>query len=232
MKRKNEKIERNSSNHRLQEIISRLEAYFGVPQRRPKEKDLLGQLIGIILSQNTSDRNSAMAYATLRRRFPSYVAMAQAPAEEIAAAIRSAGLYRQKSIWIKNLLEWVKSRFGTYTLEEICQWPDEKIFRELGAIRGIGVKSIAVLLLFGCGRDVFPVDTHVHRIAKRLRLVPEHSSRDETFYRMNPEIPEGKALSFHLNLIRLGRTICTARKPDCEVCPLQMLCPYAIERKP
>ncbi len=67
------------------------------------------------------------------------------------------------------------------------------------AQNGIGVKTVAVLLSFGCGHDIFPVDTHVHRISKRLKLVAEKSNAGKTFEILNPLIPHGKSYSFHVN---------------------------------
>jgi endonuclease-3 len=89
------------------------------------------------------------------------------------------------------------------------------------------VKTIAVMLLFACGRDCFAVDTHVHRIVRRLGLVPQKATAEKTFELMRPLVPEGKALSFHVNLLRLGRTRCRPREPQCPDCPLRRLCHYA-----
>ncbi|NLP10632.1 endonuclease III, partial [bacterium] len=93
--------------------------------------------------------------------------------------------------------------------------------------KGIGVKTISVTLMFACGHDVFPVDTHVHRLCGRLGLVPAEASAEKTFTLMAPRIPNGKGYSFHVNMIRLGREICQARKPACPQCPLKKKCPSA-----
>jgi endonuclease-3 len=103
---------------------------------------------------------------------------------------------------------------------------NDEIYELLCRIKGVGVKTVSILLAFGLGRDVFPVDTHVNRICIRLGLVPEKSAPEKTHRLMAGLVPKGKAYSFHLNLIRLGKTICLARKPRCAVCPLNRICPY------
>ena len=208
----------------LGEITRRLEERFGVPEGSGFRGDVLGGLIRTILSQNTNDRNSGRAYENLRNCFPDYASMHRASLGELSRCISVAGLHAQKSARIKALLEWAQERFGGYNLDEICDWPTEQVFRELSSLKGIGVKTVAVVLLFRCGRDVFPVDTHVHRILRRIGIVPEKATPERTFQLIDPLVPPGKSLSLHVNLLKLGRTICRARKPNCAECPLQDLC--------
>ncbi|MCK4417565.1 MAG: endonuclease III, partial [Candidatus Latescibacteria bacterium] len=68
------------------------------------------------------------------------------------------------------------------------------------------------------------------RICRRLELVPEGSSAEKTHRIMNRLLPPGKAYSFHLNLLKFGRTICRARNPRCQICPVQHYCVYFIEK--
>jgi endonuclease-3 len=88
------------------------------------------------------------------------------------------------------------------------------------------VKTIAVMLLFACGRDCFAVDTHVRRTVRRLGLVPEKANAEKIFHLMRPLVPEGKALSLHVNLLKLGRSLCRPTDPACPECPLRRLCNY------
>jgi endonuclease-3 len=105
--------------------------------------------------------------------------------------------------------------------------PTDEVFETLLPLEGVGVKTVAVMLLFACGRDCFPVDTHVHRIVQRVGLVPPTASAERTFHLMRPLVPEGKALSFHVNLLALGRTLCRPTEPRCPECPLRRMCDYA-----
>lgn len=212
---------------RLKQCIRLLDSFFGEPEQSDFPGDLLDSLIRIILSQNTNDINSARAYKQLRVKFPNNKLLAAASILDIEQAIFCAGLYRRKSRIIKNILSWIKNDFGKLNIDKICQWPENQVFEKFTAQKGIGLKTVAVMLMFGCGRDIFPVDTHVHRISNRLRLVKINSSAEKTFTSLNPLIPTGKSYSFHINLLKLGRQICRSRNPRCDICPLKKICPSA-----
>jgi endonuclease-3 len=211
---------------RTRRITAALEKHFGVPSLAPRT-DLIGSFVLTMLSQSTTDVNSGRAYRSLRDRFPDWAAVARARPQTIAAAIRSAGLSNQKSVRIRDFVRWVQATFGDYDLSAIRDLPDDAIYEQFTQVKGIGVKTVAVVLLFSLGRDVFPVDTHVHRIVRRAGLVSESATAVQTHERMAPLVPRGKALSLHVNLLRLGRTICHPRNPDCPACPLRRSCDYA-----
>ena len=215
---------------RAARITELLERRFGTPHRRPKTSPL-DSLIGTILSQSTNDRNRDRAYASLREAFPSWRDVMNARTADIARAIRAGGLANQKSVRIRNTLRWVKETFGELSLDALHQIDTAEACDLLCSQDGIGIKTAAVTLLFACGRDVFPVDTHVHRICRRLGLVPLEASAEKTHHLMAPLVPEGKALSLHVNLLRQGRTICRAPRPECSECNLRRLCVYHRSRR-
>ena len=200
-----------------------LEKEFGVPERWG-DRDPLSSLVQTILSQNTNDNNSGRAYSNLRERFPSWEDVLEAGAEEIADVIRVGGLANQKSVRIKDVLKWLKDTYGELNLDFICNMEPEEAIEVLSKLKGVGLKTINVMLCFACGKDVFPVDTHILRITKRLGLAPENASADKVHEIMGQLFPAGKAFSLHVNLIRFGRTTCHARKPKCEGCPLVEHC--------
>ena len=195
-----------------------LESRLGVPTWRKKEP--LDELIVTILSQNTNDRNRDHAYLKLREALPTWVDVLSADVTVIERTIHSAGLSRQKSQRIHDVLQWVSGRFGSLTLRPLEELPDDDVIKLLTTQKGIGIKTAAVVLAFSFGRDICPVDTHVHRISKRLGWVEEKTDAEKTFHALRPHIPDGKAVSFHLNLLKFGRNICTSRNPHCEDCPL------------
>jgi len=205
--------------------VAALERRFGVPSR-DHPRPLLDSLVQTILSQSTSDVNSHRAFATLKARYPRWEDAWRAGPGGIEAAIRSGGLARQKSRRIHKLLGWARERFGDFDLSPLAHMPTEDVFATLLPLEGVGVKTVAVMLLFACGRDCFAVDTHVHRIVRRLGLVPQNASAEKTFHLMAPLVPQGKAFSFHVNLLRLGRTLCRPSRPACPECPLKRLCNY------
>jgi len=213
---------KNHSQKRIQQKITHailvLENTYGIPIWL--RKDPLDELMVTLLSQNTNDKNRDLAYIRLRERFPEWNAVLNARIKEIEEAIRPAGLSKQKSQRMKAILEWVNERFGGLTLEGVEELDDDEAISLLTSQKGIGVKTAAVTLAFAFDRDLCPVDTHVHRIARRMGWVKESATAIHTFKTLREIIPTEKASTFHLNLLKFGRNICLARKPKCDKCPL------------
>ena len=130
-----------------------------------------------------------------------------------------------------ELLEWIDKTYRTFDLDFLCDDKADEVIDTFMQRRGVGIKTISVVLMFACGKDIFPVDTHVHRICRRLGLVPENASAEKTHLLMQPLVPKGRALSLHINMLSLGRTLCKARNPNCPSCPLNDLCPSAALEK-
>ncbi len=187
---------------------------------RWRTRDPLDELMLTLLSQNTNDNNRDRAYHRLRERLPDWRAVMEADVGEVEAAIHPAGLSEVKAGRMQAILRWVEAAFGGLSLKPLGELSDDDAISLLKTQKGIGHKTAAVLMAFAFDRELCPVDTHVHRIARRLGWVPARASAEATFLRLRPLIPKGKALTFHLNLLRFGRTRCTAQRPLCEDCPL------------
>jgi len=165
----------------IREIGKRLEDVYGRPEI--PEGNPLSILIRTILSQNTSDVNRDRAYTELWNAFRSYDEILESPITSLEAAIRSGGLARQKAIAIKNALLWVKERYGNYDLSPICEETPERAEKLLTSIKGVGIKTARVTLLFGCGMALFPVDTHIARVLMRLGwCLPSGAERKSIAY--------------------------------------------------
>lgn len=190
-------------------------------------RSLLGQLVETILSQNTSDTNSSRAFRELRRRFPRWDNVLSAPTAEVAQAIRSAGLANTKAPRIQAILRRIQTEHGQLSLAHLRRMTDAEAMDWLLALPGVGPKTAACVLLFGMGRDVFPVDTHIHRLCCRLGIVSHFTSAEKTQEQMAGAIPKGRALALHINLIRHGRRVCRAQRPRCDACVLAAMCPSA-----
>lgn len=203
-----------------------LESSLGKPRQAVSLPRPLDMLIATILSQNTNDKNSHRAYAQLCKRFRRWEDVAVAPLRSIIGSIRGGGMANQKAPRIKETLLAVKGRFGGYSLSALKGMTNDQVMEELTQINGVGVKTAACVLLFSMGRDVFPVDTHVHRICGRLGLAPGCTTPEKTFTFMQPLVPKGKGYSFHTNLIRFGRRVCRSNNPACEICPFYDECIY------
>jgi endonuclease-3 len=209
---------------KAKEISDILEKMFGVPER--DEVDPLDCLIRTILSQNTNDVNRDKAYDNLRGHFPTWEDVLTADVREIEEEIRVGGLSNQKSKRIKNFLNQLKSKRGTLSLDFINELEISDAVEFLCQHKGIGVKTAYVTLAFAFGRDVFPVDTHILRISKRLGFIPTNCTAEKAHELMAPLVPQGKAFPFHINLITFGRKICHARNPKCNECPIIDYCLY------
>lgn len=207
----------------LLRVADRLRGRFGTPRRR--RRDPLDSLIQTLLSQNTSDVNSERAFASLKREFPSWSRAAAAPPRRLERAIHCGGLFRTKSRRILALLRRVRRREGRYSLAALRRLDTPAADARLRGLAGVGPKTRACVLLFALGRDAFPVDTHVHRVATRLGLLPPRTSAERAHALLQPLVPAGRALELHLNLIRLGREVCRPRAPRCPECPLRARCP-------
>jgi endonuclease-3 len=210
---------------RLLSVDRRLARAFGRP-RRPR-RDPLDTLVETVLSQHTSDLNSGRAFAALKRAFPSWPQAAGASAPRIERAIRVGGLAKVKSRTLKRLLAQVREREGSYDLTRLNRLRPAAVRERLAGLAGVGPKTRACVLLFACGQAAFPVDTHVHRIVRRVGLVGADASAERAQDALEPLVPRAAALSLHLNLIRLGREVCRPRDPDCPSCPLRAVCAYA-----
>ncbi len=184
-------------------------------------------LIETVLSQNTSDVNSGRAFRSLKTAFPTWPRAAAARPAAMERAIRVGGLARLKSRRILGVLREVRRRHGGYDLRVLRRLPDGEADALLAALPGVGPKTRACVMLFACGRDAFPVDTHVHRIVVRLGLVPLRAPAPHAQAALAPHVPPGHGLALHLNLIRLGREVCRPRAPRCVVCPLRGACAHA-----
>ena len=201
-------------------VDSRLEEIFGIPRRSSRSSDPVGQLVGTILSQATTDTQTARSFDNLRRRFPTWEQVRDAPVAEIAKEIRSSGLSRQKAPWIKAALQDITRARGRLELDFLKGMPPQEAKKWLMQIAGVGPKTASIVLLFTFQKPVFPVDTHIHRIARRLGWVSPNASAEKVHELLEPLIPDKAHYRLHVNLIHLGREICIARHPHCEVCPL------------
>lgn len=207
-------------------IYRRLVKHFDVLEA-PRRTDPLEELVLTVLSQHTSDANADRAFTALRARYATWEAVARARTPALADAIRSGGLANIKAPRIRGILREILEREGRYDLSFLRRRSDAEAREYLSSLPGVGPKTVAVVLAFSLGRATIPVDTHVHRVAKRLGLVPPRSSAERAHAILEDLVPEPLKMELHIGLIRLGREICRAGRPRCEDCPLADLCPTA-----
>ena len=185
---------------------------------------VLDEIVMTVLSQHTSDINSTRAFAGLRSRFSSWQEVLDAPTDEVADSIRSGGIAQVKAGRIQQILAEVERREGTLDLSRLAGLPDAEVNEYLCSLPGVGPKTAACVLLFSMGRPAFPVDTHVHRVTKRLGLIDEKTGADKAQRLLEPRIPPELRYELHMQLIRHGREICKPARPLCTECVLFDIC--------
>ena len=207
-------------------ILRRLQKAYGPRPWRARGRPL-DSLIGTILSQHTSDRNTDAAMERLKARFDTWVEAADASPAQIAAAIRPAGLHRRKAATIRTVLRQIRDARGQTDLGFLRRWPTTKVRDYLLALPGVGPKTAACVLMFCLKRPVLPVDTHVHRVSRRLGLIGPKTTAEQAHDVLAEMVPDEKVYAFHMLLIQHGRQVCHARRPDHAACCLRDVCPSA-----
>lgn len=192
-------------------------------------KDALDELLFIICSTKTEEASYRVSFQSLKDAFPTHHDLAEAPVESIARAIARGGLSNLKARSIRNLLDSIVIRFGSPTLEPLRRMSDKDAEDFLLSLPGIGKKIARCVLMYSLGRQVFPVDTHCWRISRRLGWVrPTQKDKHcapRDMDRLESKIPAELRYSLHVNFVSLGRDICVAVSPKCEICPIAAYCP-------
>lgn len=199
---------------------------FGQPKwRQPLSP--VDELVSTILSQNTNDVNRDAAFEQLKAAFPDWTSVMNAPTDAVIDAIRTAGLANQKGPRIQHALQDIADHTGKgITLDFLKDMSREEARDWLMRLKGVGPKTAAIVLLFSLGIPAFPVDTHIYRVTGRMGIRPSNLSVEKTHRFLEKRIPEEAYYDLHLNLIRLGREVCGARKWQCYRCPVEDLCGF------
>jgi endonuclease-3 len=184
----------------------------------------IDELVSTILSQNTNDINRDKAFEALRAQFATWEQVRDAPADSVIQAIRVAGLANQKGPRIQQVLREITQERGSLDLSFLADLPVEEARAWLTKFNGVGPKTAAIVLCFSLGKPAFPVDTHIYRVSGRIGLRPEKMSVEQAHPHLEALFAPETYYAAHLNLIRLGREICQARKPNCAACPIRSLC--------
>ena len=226
----------------MRAIRDRLRLVYGIPRAGP-HGDPIAELVLTVLSQSTNDRNRDVAYLGLRERFDTWEAVRDAAVDELEEAIRPGGISKVKSARIKSILQAISETApaatgadgagageggaGRLSLNWLADLTVPEAQACLCSLPGVGRKTAACVLLFALGMRDVPVDTHVSRVGMRLGLLRAGAPFEELHDTMLAITPPGEELELHLNLLRHGRRICHARRPECGACALARMCPSA-----
>lgn len=222
-------MRRASPHDQLERAVAVLDDFYGRPVLSPRYPPL-DELVFTVLSQNTADVNTERSFAALKARFPVWSAARDAEAEEIEAAIALGGLAHTKAPRIKSILEALSAGTGEPDLGVLDGMRDADAQAYLTSLPGVGPKTAACVLLFSLQRPLMPVDTHVHRVARRLGIIDVKVTAEQA----HPTLTElagpddaAQIYAVHVDFVRHGRRICHARRPACGECPLAGICPSA-----
>ncbi len=206
-------------------VLEVLREKLALPEWTKHRRDPYETLIITILSQNTSDTNTARAFESLSNKFeitPS--TLANTPLAKIEVAIRSAGLYKSKARTIREASHLILEKYCG-SLAPVFALPLEDARKALTEISGVGPKTADVVLLFSAGQHTLPVDTHVNRVAKRLGFAPGKAHYEGIRAALQAVFDPADFLAVHLLLIAHGRKTCKAQRPLCNQCPIGIYCP-------
>lgn len=214
---------------KMLKVRERLSEAYGMPEWRDPLPPV-DELVSTILSQNTNDTNRDAAFNALKSVFPDWKSVMEAEPDAVVAAIRTAGLANQKGPRIQKALREIANHTqGEISLDFLKDLPWDEARGWLMSVNGVGPKTAAIVLLFSMGIPAFPVDTHIYRVTGRIGLRPKKLSVEKTHAYLEACIPENAYYDLHLNLIRLGREICGARKWHCYQCPVEDLCGFDLK---
>jgi endonuclease III len=219
--------------------------------------DPTSELVMTILTQNSADVNAEHAFVELRKAYPSglppehhnpgpgwggvgmpdgsppdWALVDMAPLEELVEVIRPGGLPNQKAKGIKAALRSIHEARGDYSLEFLGEMSALEARAWLTSINGVGVKTASVVLLFSFGLPLMPVDRHVERVAKRVGLLPRKATADQAHDYFLALLEPDEMLEAHVNLIRHGRLVCHAQRPNHMICPLRDRCRFFDPKAP
>lgn len=214
---------------RAVKIHEKLIEFYGEPIWRDPMPPV-HELVCTILSQNTNDVNRDRAFNLLRAKFPTWEEVRDAKTKDVIETIRPAGLANQKGPRIQQVLKSITEEHGALDLSFLKEMTVDDARDWLTKFNGVGPKTAAIVLCFSLGMPAFPVDTHVYRVTGRIGLRPEKMTVEQAHPHLESLFPPETYYAAHLNIIRLGREICTARKAMCEKCPVVKLCDYGKKR--
>lgn len=172
-------------------------------------------VIAVMLSAQTTDVSVNKVTAVLFSKYKSLKELSKANLEDIEDIIRSIGLYKNKA---KNLLGIAQDLVNKYG----GKVPSDK--DELQKLPGVGNKTAGVIRAEIFHIPDLPVDTHVLRISKRLKIVDSSADSYKTEMKLKSLIPEDRWIKTHHQLIHFGRDMCAARNPQCENCKISEFC--------
>lgn len=204
-------------------LVERYGAQPLVPRRQP-----MHELISTILSHRTTQKNEAVAYDRMWKRFGSWEAIRDAPPAELAQAIAPSNFAEVKVPYIQGTLAQIIDQRGEANIDFLADLPAQAGLDRLMALPGVGIKTASLVLLFCFSKPVLPVDTHVYRVSQRIGLIGAKVSANAAHHALLALFPPDPYVlfNFHIAALKHGQQLCIWGDPRCEPCPLKVLCDW------
>jgi endonuclease-3 len=237
-------------------VLDELAAFYDRPAWE-RRWDPTSELVLTILTQNSADTNAERAYLELRKAYPEaglpqvhspgpgwggiglpdgatpdWLQVEQVPLEELIEVIRPGGLPVAKAKGIQAALRFIREQRGDHSLEFLAELPALEARDWLTQIPGVGKKTASVMLLFCFNLPLMPVDRHVERVLRRVGLLPKETAHTDPHDVLLAMLRPDQMYEAHVNLIRHGRLVCHAQRPEHERCPLRDRCRFVDPKAP
>lgn len=220
---------------RALEVHRRLCSVYGCPIPYFQSLDPLSELVSTFLNHRTRNRDAKAAFEALRERFPTWEAVRDAPVPEIEACIRRVRWPDMKAVRLVEILARIEDRCGQLDLSHLADMPVAEARAWLEELPGVGRKTSAAVLSFSeLRRAALPVDSHHHRVAQRLGLIPAKMGVGPSHDVLESYVPadwDAQAVYDHHQIfMRHGQKVCHWRAPECGRCALLDICPEGLAR--
>jgi endonuclease III len=210
-------------------IADRLVAAYGLPSLG-NLRDPVREIFYIVLSARTTDGQYRKTYRTLRSKFPTLAALANASLKTVLQCISDGGLANKRAAQVRRIAEALLSKLGDNPSRRLREMSAREAFDFLTALPGMGPKSALCVMMYSLDYDAFPVDANVQRVASRLGVIRVGLKHWQAQQRLPALVPEGRSKELHIGLVVHGRRVCLPRKPRCDFCALADLCRYGTKR--
>jgi endonuclease III len=217
-------------------VHDRLCAEYDCPIAYFHNLDPLSELVSSLLSHRTKNADSGRAFANLRQQFMSWEAVRDAPTDEVQAAIQGVTWPEQKAPRIQAILKEITAQRGELSLDFLETMPVEEARAWLETLSGVGPKTSAAVLAFSrLRRAALPVDSHHHRVAVRLGLIPASTGVGASHALLEAQLPSDwnaqQVYDNHEVMMLHGQRCCYFHRPACERCVLLDVCPTGQARR-
>ena len=208
----------------VRRVCEGLEAEYGQP-RLGNPRDVLDDLIYVMISNKTSPKLALLVYGRLKNAFTEWDDVLVSSRSRLRNILRPAGLANVKSQQIYSTLRRIAGDFGSCDLRALHAMHADSVADYLKSLPGVSDKVAKCVMMFTLGMDVLPVDSHVHRIATRLGWTSRNRA-DQCHRELEELIPPSRRYAFHVDCITHGRLVCRPSDPSCAICPIARHCVY------